>query len=42
MRLSADRATPYGRVAKLLSEASAAGLAKVGFVTEPDAQRRDD
>jgi len=40
IRLSADRATPYGRVAKLLSAASAAGLAKVGFVTEPDAPRR--
>ncbi|MBB2927575.1 ExbD/TolR family protein [Paraburkholderia silvatlantica] len=41
IRLSADRATPYGRVARLLSAASAAGLAKVGFVTEPDPPRHD-
>ncbi|MEM5315166.1 biopolymer transporter ExbD [Paraburkholderia sp. JHI869] len=41
IRLSADRATPYGRIAKLLAATSAAGLAKVGFVTEPDAPRRD-
>ncbi|MBN3840500.1 hypothetical protein [Burkholderia sp. Ac-20349] len=32
--LSADRAACYDSVAKLLSAARAAGLAKVGFVTD--------
>ena len=35
MRLSADRDARYGRVAALLSQANAAGLTKVGFVTDP-------
>lgn len=34
VRRSADRAACYDRVAKLLSAARAAGLAKVGFVTD--------
>ncbi|WP_310633346.1 biopolymer transporter ExbD [Paraburkholderia sp.] len=34
IRLFVDRATPYERVAALLSAASAAGLTKIGFVTE--------
>lgn len=35
VRLSADRATRYDSVAKLLAAAQAAGLTKVGFVTAP-------
>jgi biopolymer transport protein ExbD len=35
IRLWADRDARYGRVATLLSMASAAGLEKVGFVTDP-------
>ncbi|MBN3835385.1 biopolymer transporter ExbD [Burkholderia sp. Ac-20344] len=39
VRLSADRAARYDSVAKLLAAAQAAGLAKVGFVTDPAAGR---
>jgi biopolymer transport protein ExbD len=39
IRLFADRDVRYGRVATLLSEAEAAGLTKVGFVTDPAAAR---
>lgn len=35
IRLWADRDARYGRVAMLLSMANAAGLGKVGFVTDP-------
>jgi biopolymer transport protein ExbD len=35
LRLVADHMARYGEVAKLLSQASAAGVAKVGFVTDP-------
>ena len=35
IRLSADRMARYGQVARLLSAANAAGLSKVGFVTDP-------
>ncbi|RQS93066.1 ExbD/TolR family protein [Burkholderia contaminans] len=39
VRLSADRAARYDSIAKLLSAAQAAGIAKVGFVTDPAAGR---
>ncbi|AYZ62864.1 biopolymer transporter ExbD [Burkholderia multivorans] len=35
LRLSADRAARYDGVAKLLSAAQAAGLTKIGFMTDP-------
>ncbi|WP_233868958.1 ExbD/TolR family protein [Paraburkholderia adhaesiva] len=35
IRLIADHMARYGEVARLLSQASAAGVAKVGFVTDP-------
>ena len=38
IRLSADRTARYGQVARLLSAANAAGLTKVGFVTDPAPQ----
>ncbi len=34
VHLRADRGTPYETVARVLSAASAAGLAKIGFVTD--------
>lgn len=40
VRLSADRAARYDGVAKLLSAAQAAGLAKIGFVTDPASARQ--
>lgn len=39
VHLRADRTTEYQRVAEVMSAAARAGLAKIGFVTEPgDAQ----
>lgn len=38
IRLYADRAVPYGRVAALLAAASTTGLTKIAFVTEPVAK----
>ncbi|WP_322049477.1 biopolymer transporter ExbD [Paraburkholderia sp. J67] len=35
LRLYADRAVQYGRVAALLAAASRSGLTKIAFVTEP-------
>jgi len=35
VQISADRATPYQFLAEILAEARLAGVAKVGFVTEP-------
>lgn len=35
VQISADRATPYEFLAEILAEARLAGVAKVGFVTEP-------
>jgi biopolymer transport protein ExbD len=35
IRLSADRAVRYERVAKLLSAAGSSGLTRIGFVTDP-------
>jgi biopolymer transport protein ExbD/biopolymer transport protein TolR len=37
VRLRADRRVPYGRVAELISLAQAAGLTRIGFVTETPA-----
>ncbi|MCD0422339.1 biopolymer transporter ExbD [Rubrivivax sp. JA1024] len=39
VRLRADRAVPYGRVAELIDAAQQAGLTRIGFVTEPEAPR---
>ena len=35
LHLRADRATPYEKVAKVMSAAASAGLSRIGFVTEP-------
>ncbi|HEX7439047.1 MAG TPA: biopolymer transporter ExbD [Caldimonas sp.] len=35
VQLRADRTVPYGRVAELIGIVQAAGLSRVGFVTEP-------
>lgn len=35
LHLRADQAAPYGRVAEALGAAQAAGLSRIGFVTEP-------
>ncbi|MEK7917018.1 hypothetical protein AAB988_04615 [Burkholderia contaminans] len=39
VRLSADHAARYDSIAKLLPAAPAAGVARVGFVTDPAAGR---
>jgi len=39
IRLVADRMTRYERVATVLSAANRAGLAKVGFITDPRVER---
>jgi biopolymer transport protein ExbD len=36
LQLRADRAVPYGLVAETIADASKAGLAKVGFVSQPE------
>ena len=36
IQLRADTAVPYGRVVELMGWAHAAGLTRIGFVTEPD------
>jgi biopolymer transport protein TolR len=35
VQLRADRRVPYGRVAELIGMVQAAGLTRIGFVTEP-------
>ena len=35
IQLRADAAVPYGRVVEVMDAAHAAGLARIGFVTEP-------
>ena len=40
LNLRADKATRYERIAFVLSAAQQAGLAKIGFVTEPAATVR--
>ncbi len=35
VQLRADRSVPYGRVAELIGSIQKAGLARIGFVTEP-------
>jgi biopolymer transport protein TolR len=37
VRLRADRRVPYGRVAELIGRVQAAGLTRIGFVTEAPA-----
>ena len=37
VQLRADQAVPYGRVAELIGTVQAAGLNRIGFVTEPPA-----
>ena len=39
LRLRVDRATEYQKVAEVMAAAAKVGLAKIGFVTEPDAER---
>ena len=39
LHLRADRETRYQRIAEVMSSAQAAGLAKMGFVTDPKASR---
>ena len=40
LNLRADKATRYERIAFVLSTAQQAGLARIGFVTEPAATTR--
>jgi biopolymer transport protein ExbD len=35
LRLRADRQTPYGKVAQVMSAASRHGLTRLGFITDP-------
>lgn len=35
LHIRADRATPYEKVAQVMSEAARQGLVKIGFVTDP-------
>ncbi|HEY0879358.1 MAG TPA: biopolymer transporter ExbD [Zeimonas sp.] len=35
LRIRADRRTPYGTIARVMSQASRNGLARIGFVTDP-------
>ncbi|WP_326543617.1 ExbD/TolR family protein [Pseudorhodoferax sp.] len=37
VQLRADAAVPYGRVVEVMGAANAAGLSRIGFVTEPPA-----
>ena len=37
VHLRADRATPYEAIARLMSDASNAGLKRIGFITDPRA-----
>lgn len=37
LRLSADRKTPYEKVAEVMAAAQTAGLTKIGFITDPNA-----
>ncbi|MEO6410189.1 MAG: biopolymer transporter ExbD [Burkholderiaceae bacterium] len=39
VQLRADRSVPYGRVAELIGAIQKAGLARIGFVTEPGSNR---
>ena len=39
VHLRADRATEYQKVAEVMSAAAEAGLVKIGFVTDPTAQK---
>lgn len=41
LRLSADRQTPYEKVAQLMSAASRHGLTRLGFVTDPSQSASD-
>ena len=36
LHLRADTAVAYGRVAEILSDASAAGIQRIGFLTQPE------
>jgi biopolymer transport protein ExbD len=36
LHLRADAAVAYGRVAEILSDASAAGIQRIGFLTQPE------
>ena len=38
VQLRADRSVPYGRVAELIGQLQAAGLSRIGFVTEAPAR----
>jgi biopolymer transport protein TolR len=38
LQLRADQAVPYGRVVQVLGLANQAGIARIGFIAEPQAQ----
>lgn len=38
LHIRAERTTPYERVAQIMSEAARAGVARIGFVTDPTTQ----
>lgn len=39
LNLRADRDTPYGKIAGVMSQARTAGIAKMGFVTQPEGEK---
>jgi len=39
LQISAERTTPYEKVAQVMSEAARQGLTRIGFVTDPSAAR---
>ena len=40
LHIRADRLTPYENVARVMADAARAGVIRIGFVTEPEADRR--
>ncbi len=40
MHLRADETTPYRYVAETIVDASKAGLSKVGFITQPETEKK--
>jgi biopolymer transport protein ExbD len=39
LHIRADSAVPYGDVAKLMAAAQSAGLSRIGFITDPTAEK---
>jgi biopolymer transport protein ExbD len=41
LHIRADNATPYQRLATVMSEAQTAGIVKIGFITDPSQKAAD-